>query len=99
NEAKKWLEWLIASDSGREFIVNECKFIPTIKGINPPDVQLANETIDYMFKNLTYPWVQGYWPASWETHLGNLLQDYCGGARTRQQVIEEFNRTWLALVN
>ncbi|HBG16411.1 MAG TPA: ABC transporter substrate-binding protein [Firmicutes bacterium] len=99
NEAKKWLEWLIASDSGREFIVNGCKFIPTIKGINPPDVQLANETIDYMFKNLTYPWVQGYWPASWETHLGNLLQDYCGGARTRQQVIEEFNRTWLALVN
>lgn len=99
NEARKWLEWLITSDSGRKFIVEECKFIPTIKGIRPPDVQLANETISYMEKSQTYPWVQGYWPAGWETHLGNLLQDYCGGARTKQQVIAELDRTWSALVN
>lgn len=99
NEARKWLKWLITSQSGRKFIVDECKFIPTIKGIKPPNVQLANETISYMSKKQTYPWVQGYWPAGWETHLGNLLQDYCGGAKTKQQVIEEFNRTWRALVN
>lgn len=98
-EARKWLRWLITSESGRKFIVDECKFIPTIKGVKPPNVQLANETISYMAKKRTYPWVQGYWPAGWETHLGNLLQDYCGGAKTKQQVIEELNRTWQALVN
>lgn len=98
-EARKWLKWLITSKSGRKFIAADCKFIPTIKGVNPPDVQLANETISYMSKNQTYPWVQGYWPAGWETHLGNLLQDYCGGAKTKQQVIDEFNRTWQALVD
>lgn len=98
-EARKWLKWLITSESGRKFIVDECKFIPTIKGVKPPNVQLANETISYMAKKRTYPWVQGYWPAGWETHLGNLLQDYCGGAKTKQQVIEELNRTWQALVN
>jgi raffinose/stachyose/melibiose transport system substrate-binding protein len=96
-EAKKWLKWLITSESGHKFIVEDCKFIPTIKGVKAPNVQLANETMSYLAKKQTYPWVQGYWPDGWETQLGSSLQDYCGSAKTKQQVIEELDKSWVTL--
>lgn len=95
--AKKWLQWLITSESGRKFIVQECKFIPTLRGVKPPNTQLANETASFMKNKLTYPWLQGYWPDGWETQLGSSLQSYCGGAKTKQQVMDELDKSWVTL--
>lgn len=97
DEARKWLKWLVTSVSGQKYIVDDCKFIPTIKGVKAPNTVLANETLSYMGIQQSYPWVQGYWPAGWETQLGSSLQAYCGGSKTKQQVMDELDKAWLSL--
>lgn len=95
--AKKWLDWMITSDYGKNFVGTKLKEMGTIKDGAIPDGQLAKEAKPLIEKGQTYMWGQNYWPDGFEQQFGNLIQAYIGKAKTKEQVVDEIQQTWTKL--
>ncbi|WP_025693231.1 ABC transporter substrate-binding protein [Paenibacillus zanthoxyli] len=95
DEAKKFLDYIVTDYIKQYGWHGE---VPVVKGGAVPDGQLAAETIRYMNKGETYPWVQGYWPDGFDTELGALFQEYVAQVKTKDQVLDELTKAWVKLV-
>ncbi|WP_052410334.1 ABC transporter substrate-binding protein [Paenibacillus durus] len=95
DEAKNFLDYIVTDYIKQYGWHGE---VPVLKGGAAPDGQLAAETIRYMNKGETYPWVQGYWPDGFDTELGALFQEYVAQVKTKDQVLDELTKAWVKLV-
>ncbi|CAK4841632.1 unnamed protein product [Aphanomyces euteiches] len=96
-EVLKFFNWLTTSDYGKKFIPVENKQISTIKDAPFPDSQLAKETNEFIKSGVTYPWVKGFWPDGYEQQAGEILQKYVSGTATKEQIMDELDKTWAKL--
>ncbi|MFD1772458.1 ABC transporter substrate-binding protein [Paenibacillus rhizophilus] len=95
DEAKQFLDYIVADYIKQYGWHGE---VPVVKGGAVPDGQLAAETIRYIKKGKTYPWVQGYWPDGFDTQLGALFQEYVAHAKSKDEVLEDLTKAWVKLV-
>jgi len=99
DEAKAFLNWLVTSDTGKRFIVEEFKFIPALKTITANEEQLgplAADIIKYSNEGKTVPWVWQRYPGyeANTSQMSSAMQGYIGGQLTKEQMFEEFQRIW-----
>jgi raffinose/stachyose/melibiose transport system substrate-binding protein len=95
-EAKDFLNWLVTSDAGKRYIVEEFKFIPALKDIEFTSEQLgdiASSIAEYSSAGKTLPWVWAMLPDGSTQEIGASIQAYVGGKLTKEELLASFDKT------
>ncbi|MCS7462781.1 ABC transporter substrate-binding protein [Paenibacillus doosanensis] len=102
DEAKKFLNWLVTSDIGKKYITEEFKFIPAFTNI-PADEKilgpLAADIIKYSKENKTLSWNWFKFPGGEASSqkFAATMQAYVAKQKTKDQMFDEFQKTWDSL--
>ncbi|TXK85616.1 ABC transporter substrate-binding protein [Paenibacillus sp. N3.4] len=102
DEAKKFLNWMVSSDIGKKYITEEFKFIPAFTTI-PADEKvlgpLAADIIKYSKDNKTLSWNWFKFPGGEASSkkFGDIMQGYVAKKYTKDQMLDEFQKTWDSL--
>ncbi|NOU92176.1 extracellular solute-binding protein [Paenibacillus sp. LMG 31456] len=102
DEAKKFLNWLVSSDIGKKYITEEFKFIPAFTNI-PADEKilgpLAADIIKYSKDNKTMSWNWFKFPGGEASSkkFAATMQAYVAKQKTKDQMFDEFQKTWDSL--
>lgn len=97
-----FVNWLISSDAGKKFMVNDLGFIPpfsTFSEADQPSDPLAKEVVSYMSnKDLeTIPWVFTTFPSqNFKDDFGQALAQYASGQMKWPEVVKLFKTEWAA---
>jgi raffinose/stachyose/melibiose transport system substrate-binding protein len=101
-EAKKFLNWLVTSDTGKKAIVEQFKFIPAFTTI-PADPAilgpLAGDIVTYSKANKTLSWNWFKFPGGEASSkkFAASMQAYIAKQKTKEQMLTEFQQTWDSL--
>ncbi|PZD94298.1 carbohydrate ABC transporter substrate-binding protein [Paenibacillus sambharensis] len=97
-EAKAFLNWMVTSDLGKKYVVDEFKFIPAFKSIevtNPDTLgDIANDIIAYSKDGKTLTWNWFRYPEGVTQELGSTIQAYIAKKLTREEMLEAFQNSW-----
>jgi raffinose/stachyose/melibiose transport system substrate-binding protein len=96
-EAKKFLNWMYTSETGKRYVLEEFKFIPAYKGydISKVDDPLARDILDYSDRGKTLPWVFMGYPTGWGMQvLGVDIQKYVADKMSWSELIEHSTEEW-----
>lgn len=101
-EAKKFLNWMVSSDIGKKYITEEFKFIPAFTNI-PADEKilgpLAADIMKYSKDNKTLSWNWFKFPGGEASSkkFAATMQAYVAKQKTKDQMLDEFQKTWESL--
>jgi raffinose/stachyose/melibiose transport system substrate-binding protein len=96
-EAKKFLNWMYTSETGKRYVLEEFKFIPAYKGydISKVDDPLARDILDYSDRGKTLPWVFMGYPTGWGMQvLGVDIQKYVADKISWSELVEHSTEEW-----
>ncbi len=99
--AKDILNWIVSSDAGQDFLLNQCQVIPamegmTFQGTNP----LSQDVSKYMEEGNTIIWSWPLWPDGYYNESGKKLQDYIsGGSGDHQAALQSLDDLWSNLAS
>ncbi|CAG7632187.1 ABC transporter substrate-binding protein [Paenibacillus allorhizosphaerae] len=96
-EAKEFLNWLVTSDTGKQYITKEFKFIPALSTINadPKDLGLiAADIMTYSKNNKVLGWYFPKYPDGTPQEIGATMQAYIAGKNTKEQMYAAFQKSW-----
>lgn len=95
-EAKDFLNWLVTSDVGKRYIIEEFKFIPAFTNIPFTNEQLgdlAASISEYSNAGKTLPWVWAMLPDGSTQEIGASIQAYIGNKLSKEELLESFDKT------
>ncbi len=96
-EAKKFLNWMYTSETGKRYVLEKFKFIPAYKGydISKVDDPLARDILDYSDRGKTLPWVFMGYPTGWgQQVLGVDIQKYVADKMSWDELIAHCTKEW-----
>jgi len=97
-QAKEFLNWLVTSETGKRYIVEEFKFIPAFKTITVENEEtlgdIANAIITYNQAGKVLPWQWFKYPEGVVMELGSAMQAYIAGKSSREQMFQSFQNSW-----
>lgn len=96
-EAKLFLNWLVTSDMGKEYITKNFKFIPTLSTIeaSPEDMgSLASALVEYVDRGEAFPNISGKYPDGVTQEFGSVIQEFLAGKVDAQQWTENMQAAW-----
>ncbi|MFC4775663.1 ABC transporter substrate-binding protein [Paenibacillus sp. GCM10023252] len=100
-EAKDFLNWMVSSEEGKRYIVEEFKFIPAFKSIEVKDQEvlgdIANDIIKYSQEGKILSWNWFKFPEGVVQELGSAMQAYVAKNTTKEQMMEAFDKSWANL--
>jgi ABC-type sugar transport system, periplasmic component len=100
--AKEYLNWIYADETAREIMLTQFKVVPVFDGEGwefKADNKLAESTIEYLDKDMVYPWSWPTWPDGFRPSAGKIYQDYIAGKFDKQQTLEELDNIWSKLAS
>jgi raffinose/stachyose/melibiose transport system substrate-binding protein len=102
DEAKKFLNWMVTSDVGKKYITQEFKFIPAFKTITADEATLgplAADIMKYVKDNKTLSWNWFKFPGGEASSkkFADAMQAYVAKKTTKEQMFDEFQKTWDSL--
>ena len=100
--AKAFLNWIHSDETAKEIMLTQFKVVPVFEGEGwefKADNILAESTIEYLEKGMTYPWSWPTWPEAFDAGCGRAYQDYISGKFDKQQVLEELDNIWTTAVD
>ncbi|WP_028609117.1 ABC transporter substrate-binding protein [Paenibacillus harenae] len=95
-EAKDFLNWMVTSDAGKRYIVDEFKFIPAFNNIPFTSEKLgdiAASISEYSNAGKTLPWIWAMLPDGSTQEFGASMQAYVSGKMNKEQLLESFDKT------
>lgn len=97
-EAKDFLNWMVSSDEGKKYIIEEFKFIPAFKSIEVKDPEilgdLATEVSKYSAEGKTYSWTWFNFPEGTTNEFGATIQAFIAKKKTKEEMFADFEKTW-----
>lgn len=96
-EAKKFLDWLYTSDTGKETVLNDFKFIPAYNGYDSSKISdpLSKAVYEYAEKGKTIGWTFMGYPTGWgQDELGVEIQKYLSDEASWEDVINATKKAW-----
>ncbi len=98
-EAKAFLNWMVSSNIGMKYITDEFKFIPAFTNIAADEKvlgPLAADIIKYSKEGKTLSWNWFKFPGGEASSkkFGDDMQAYVAKEFTKEQMLEEFQKTW-----
>jgi raffinose/stachyose/melibiose transport system substrate-binding protein len=99
DEAKKFLNWMVTSDTGRKYITGEFKFIPAFTTISADEKLLGPLAADIMSyskagKIISWNWFKFPGGEASSKQFGDSMQSYVAGKKTKDQLLTDFQTTW-----
>ncbi|WP_299741747.1 ABC transporter substrate-binding protein [uncultured Rossellomorea sp.] len=92
-EAKRFLDWMVSSRKGQEFMTEKFHFIPAFRDIPVTDLgPLGQETLNLIKETDTFNW-SSFSPCL-KKEMGEIMQAQINQEISRQQALETFDRTW-----
>ena len=94
--AKDILNWIVDSEAGQDFLLNQCQVIPVMKdmefkGSNP----LSQDAAKYIEEGNTGIWSWPLWPDGYYNESGKKLQEYVSsGNGDNQAALESLDALW-----
>lgn len=95
--AKDFLDWMYTSDIGKDFVLNEFKFVPAYDGYDSEKIAdpLSKVVYDYSSEGKTIGWTFMSTPVGWnEDVLAANFQRYISGDMEWQKVLNEAKAAW-----
>ncbi|WP_182502433.1 ABC transporter substrate-binding protein [Peribacillus huizhouensis] len=96
-EAKKFLDWMYTSDTGKEAVLKDFKFIPAYEGYDSSKIAdpLSKEIYEYSADGKTIGWTFQGSPVGWnEDQFGASVQAYVLGEMTWDELIQKNIKAW-----
>lgn len=96
-EAKLFLNWMVSSEKGKQYITQEFKFIPAFYTIpaNPTELgDLAADVIRYSQDNKVLSWNWFKYPDGITQDFGSTIQEYIAGSIDKSELFTELDRDW-----
>jgi raffinose/stachyose/melibiose transport system substrate-binding protein len=95
-EAKKFLNWMVSSSTGKRFLVEEFKFIPAMNNIEYKQGVLgdiAESAIEYIKKDKALPWYTAQWPETYDKEFGAAMQAYVAKKIDSTELLKRFDES------
>lgn len=98
-EAKDFMNWMVTSETGKRYLVEEFKFIPAFKSIPVDRTELGplgSDLLTYIQEEKTIPWMWQKYPG-YEVNtfkMGEVIQTYIGGEITEEEMLQQFRLIW-----
>ncbi len=96
-EAKEFLNWLVTSDVGKGYIINQFKFIPAFKSIEVKDEKtlgpIAGDVMTYSKAGKVLSWNWFNYPDGVINELGAVIQSYVK-KKDRSGMFNEMDKQW-----
>ncbi|SDT23354.1 carbohydrate ABC transporter substrate-binding protein, CUT1 family [Paenibacillaceae bacterium GAS479] len=96
--AKDFLNWLATSETGKNYGVNEFKFIPALKSVEVKDPKvlgpIANDILQYSKDGKTSGWYFNQMPEGLPQEVGADMQAYVAGKTNKDQLIKSIQDKW-----
>ncbi|WP_240941761.1 ABC transporter substrate-binding protein [Paenibacillus sp. HB172176] len=95
-EAKDFLNWMVSSETGQHYLVDEFKFIPAMTNIPFTNEQLgdiAASISEYSSAGKTLPWVWAMLPDGAPQEIGASMQAYAAGKMNKEELLASFDKT------
>nr|WP_245339298.1 ABC transporter substrate-binding protein [Paenibacillus shirakamiensis] len=96
-EAKDFLNWLVSSKEGKQYITKEFKFIPALDTIKPTKDELGPlgmEVLKYTDAGQVLTWNWFRFPNGMSPEFASSIQSYIGGKSTKAEMYTDFQRNW-----
>lgn len=96
-EAKVFLNWLVTSDAGKEYIVKKFKFIPAMTTIEakPEDMgAIATDLVNYVERGEIYSNISGKFPDGVPQEFGSAIQEFLAGKIDVTKWTENMQAAW-----
>lgn len=92
-EAKLFLDWLVSSEKGQQFLTNEFLFIPALDGIKYDTKVLggiAADLLEYSKAGKTIGWHFSKWPSGFDASIA--MQKFVSGKIDKDGMINEIQK-------
>jgi raffinose/stachyose/melibiose transport system substrate-binding protein len=97
-EAKKFLNWMVSSETGQKYIVDKFKFIPAFDNIKAEGLgAMADDIIRYSNEGKTLSWNWFKYPDGVANEFGAAMQAYIGGQKSKEEMLKQFQDSWDSL--
>jgi len=91
-EAKAFLEWLMTSDAGRSYLIEEFGFLPPYKTEGPLEGSpLGDQVIDYYKSGNYYGWYWTMLPEGYTNLIYSDIKEYLKGDINRDSLFEKMD--------
>lgn len=93
DEAKKFLEWMVTSDTGKNYLTKEFKFIPALTNISADvhDIGAVGAAIQEK-SSTALGWYWDRFPDGTTQGWGAAMQEYQGAQINKDQLLEKFDK-------
>lgn len=93
--AKRFLNWMVSSDTGKDYLT-KLNFIPAFENFPSNNLgPLADDILTYMSKKRILTWNWFKYPAGVQDEFGIAMQAYIGKQLTKDQLLQEFQKSWI----
>lgn len=95
--AKDFLDWMYTSDQGKDFVLDEFKFIPAYDGYDASRISdpLSQDVYKYSVAGKTLGWTFMATPVGWnEDILATEFQKYLAGDVTFEEALDVAKQSW-----
>ncbi|AJY76175.1 ABC transporter substrate-binding protein [Paenibacillus beijingensis] len=96
-EAKEFLNWLVTSAEGQDYLVKKFKLMPAFKNVkaDPADLGgIAGDILPYIAKGDILGWQYAKYPDGSTKEFAASMQKYIAGKSNGDQMLAEFQQTW-----
>ena len=94
--AKEFINFMMISDTGQRYAVEEFGYIPAYKGVSSEGLGGVGQGIlAYAEQDKTIPWVFGQWPDGFaQQDAFNNLQAYVAGRQSWNETLQALDEAW-----
>lgn len=90
--AKKFLEWLYTSETGKNYLMAEFGFVPVVEGMTSDTLDpISNAVAEVAAKGDTIPWSMANWPAGISSSLAPIVMQFYVSDMTGEDLVNQLN--------
>ncbi len=94
--AKEFIDFMMVSDTGQRYAVEEFGYIPAYKGVSSEGLGgVGRSILEYAEEDKTIPWVFGQWPDGFaQQDAFDNLQAYVADRQSWNETLEALDEAW-----
>ena len=97
--AKKFLEWLYTSETGKNYLMAEFGFVPVVEGMTSETLDpISNAVAEVAAKGDTIPWSMANWPAGISSSLAPIVMQFYVSDMTGEDLVNQLNDAFVEAV-
>ena len=90
--AKKFLEWLYTSETGKDYLMNQFGFVPVVEGMTSEKLDpISTSVAAAAAAGNTIPWSLSNWPAGISSSLAPIVSEFYVSDMTGEELVNKLN--------